>query len=98
MYVLMSRKTQESYTHLFIKAHIFDLKPTSFMTDYERAMRNGLHAVWPDAGMFACWFHYCQAIKKHASQIPQFMTIARSDGDRIKLYYEIMCLPLLPAD
>lgn len=95
----MTRKLEKSYEHLFryIDAHILELKPTSFMTDFERAMRNALRTVWPAAEQFTCWFHYCQAIKRHASQIPEFLSIARSEAKTIRIYYDVMCLPLLPA-
>lgn len=95
----MTRKLQESYEHLFryIDANILQLKPASFMTDFERAMRNALRTVWPEAIQSTCWFHYCQAIKRHASQIPEFLAIARSEAKTIRIYYDVMCLPLLPA-
>lgn len=95
----MTRKLQKSYEHLFryIDTNIFAMKPTSVMTDFEVGMRNAVHTVWPAADQFTCWFHYCQAVKKHSSQIPEFLAIARGDVETIKIYYHIMCLPLLPA-
>lgn len=96
----MTRKTEQCYVHLFkyIDKNICQLRPTTFMTDFEKAMRNGLSAVWPDAAQYTCWFHYCQAVKKRASQLPEFLMTARADPSTIKAYYEIMCLPLLPAE
>lgn len=95
----MTRKLEASYEHLFryINTNILQLKPASFMTDFECGLRNALRSVWPAAEQYICWFHYCQAIKRHASQIPQFLSLARSSGKTIRIYYEIMCLPLLPA-
>lgn len=94
----MTRKLEESYAHLFayIDENIFQLQPASFMTDFERGMRNALKTVWPAVEQFTCWFHFCQAIKKHSSQIPEFMGILRSEASTLKIYYEVMCLPLLP--
>lgn len=95
----MTRKTEACYIHLFeyIDEYIMKLMPASFMTDFERAMRNALKKVWPLVDLFTCWFHYCQAIKKHSSQIPEFMGILRGEPSTLKTYYEIMCLPLLPS-
>lgn len=96
----MSRKTEQAYTHLFqcINAEIIDLQPTSFMTDYEVAMRNALRHVYPDAQMFSCWFHFCQAVKRHGSQIGGFLLAARSNTESSKIYYQLLCLPLLPPE
>lgn len=95
----MTRKLECSYAHLFeyINTSILELKPATFMTDFEKGMRNAIKKIWPDANQFTCWFHYCQAIKRHSVQIPEFMTIVRGDRGTLKLYYDVMCLPLLPA-
>lgn len=95
----MTRKTQEAYTHLFqyINTEIIVLHPHSFMTDYEVVMRNALRFVWPEAQMAGCWFHFCQAVKRHGSQIGGFLMAARKNTDTAKVYYQILCLPLLPA-
>lgn len=71
------------------------MEPASFMTDFERGMRNALKKVWPAVDQFTCWFHYCQPIKRHSAQIPEFMQIVRGEAGALKIYYDIMCLPLL---
>lgn len=98
IYVLMTRKTQAAYTHLFrcIDDEILPLNPSSFMTDYEVAMRNALGTVYPEAQMYGCWFHFCQAVKRHASQIGGFLVAARSNNESAEIYYDLLCLPLLP--
>lgn len=100
IYVLMTRKTEATYTHLFkcIEAEILALNAFSFMTDYEVAMRNALGIVYFDAKLFSCWFHFCQSVKRHGSQIDGFMLAARSNTKSAKLYYELLCLPLLPPE
>lgn len=94
IYVLMSRKTTESYKQLlnYIKNEIIDLKPTSFMTDYEVAMRKAVRAVHPYTKMFTCWFHFCQAVNRHGSQIRGFLMTARSSTETSSIYYQLMCL------
>lgn len=96
----MTRKTQACYEHLFkcIELEIVALQPQSFMTDYETAMRNGLATVYPTAKLFGCWFHFCQAVKRHGSQLTGFMAAVRDDRDKAKIYFHLLCLPLLPAN
>lgn len=94
----MTRKLESSYEHLFtyINTNVCELKPASFMTDFERGMRNAIKTVWPEVNQYTCWFHYCQAIKRHSAQIPEFMSIVRGETSKLKIYYDVMCLPLLP--
>lgn len=101
MYILMSRKTEASYTHLFrhINKNIFSLDCGSFTTDFERGLRNALRAVFgPEVCLVGCWFHYCQAIRRKASKIPGLLKYIRSDKHRERWYCKILCLILLPAD
>lgn len=100
LFVLMTRKTQAIYTHLFqtIEKDVVQLRPESFMTDFEIAMRNGLRIVYPTAQLFSCWFHFCQAVKRHASQINGIMAAVHDSPEKAKIYYHLLCLPLLPAD
>lgn len=94
----MSRKTTASYAAAFkyIDENIFKLRPTSFMTDYERAMRNGLTAVYPEAKMRACWFHFTQALRRYAAKIPNFFKELAKDKKLNKIYHKFLALPLLP--
>lgn len=82
----MSRKTEEAYIHLFeyLKT-ICDFQPISFMTDYEVAMRNALRTVFPEAQFYSCWFHFCQAVKRHGSQIGGFLVAARNNTETSKV-------------
>lgn len=66
------------------------------MTDYEAAMRNAIAAQYPNMHFGACWFHYCQAIKKNASRIGGFVHLMRNNQQQREIYYKLMCLPLLP--
>lgn len=95
----MSRKTEACYTHLFenIKKNIFNLDANSFMTDYELAMRSAIRKIFPNASVFACWFHLCQAVKRKANAIPGFVQSLRSDKGAMEIYGKYLCLPLLPA-
>lgn len=100
IFVLMTRRTQEAYSHLikYINTDLIDIQPASIITDYEVAMRNALRLAYPDADMKACWFHHCQAVKRHGSQISGFMAVARKTSKAADIYYQLLCLPLLPAN
>lgn len=67
------------------------------MTDYERAMRQALRKLYPQAKLNACWFHFCQAVRRNANAIPGFVTSIRSSGASMEIYGKFLCLPLLPA-
>lgn len=67
------------------------------MTDYERAMRSALRKIYPGAEQYACWFHYCQALRRHANAIPGFVPAIRSNMGALEMYGKFLCLPLLPA-
>lgn len=94
----MNRKTTAAYTAVFqfIEANICKLNPISFMTDYECAMRNGLRAVYPDAELHACWFHYTQAVRRKASKMPNFFKEVAKDDYLNRTYHKFLALPLLP--
>lgn len=68
------------------------------MTDYEKAMRNALKKCYPESKHYACWFHFCQAVKRHASQIAGFAVEIRKNATAREIYCRFLCLPLLPAD
>lgn len=96
----MSRKCQPAYEHVFdfIDKNVFPLSTVAtFTTDYEVAMRNALRKINPTARMFACHFHFCQASKKKAMKIDNFIAMIRSDKYAASIYYRLLCLPILPA-
>lgn len=100
VYVLMTRKTTLAYKHIFrfINEKVCSLACHSFTTDYECAMRNALKELFPETRMVACWFHYSQALKKRAAQIPGFVRFLSGDQECELIYYKLQCLPLLPAE
>lgn len=102
IFVLMSHKSEDAYKHVlqFIKENICcDLKCIKFTTDYETAMRKALADAFPKAEAVVCWFHFTQAVKRNASQIPGFLKYVRTEGNEKaqQIYYKLLCLPLLPA-
>lgn len=95
----MSRKTEQCYKHLFeTLREYFPLNGKSVMTDFELALRNAIRAVYPEIETNTCWFHFCQAAKRKASQISPF-TNAMKKNDILKdAYYKMLALPLLPEE
>lgn len=99
IFVLMSRKTQSCYTHLFncINDNIVSLRCESFITDYESAMRSALRTVLGEnLNLYGCWFHYTQAIRRQAGKITDFFSKMRRRANYKKIYYKLLALPLLP--
>ncbi|XP_055301598.1 uncharacterized protein LOC129568081 isoform X2 [Sitodiplosis mosellana] len=100
IFVLMTRKTEESYRHIFkyIDENVFSLKCKSFMTDFELPMRNALKSVYPNSDHNTCWFHLTQAAKKNMSKLSTLSKLIRRNDEARTIYKKLLALPLLPAD
>lgn len=96
----MSKKTEVAYQNIFmyIEENIFQLKPDSFTTDYEIAMRNGIKSVYKNAVMVACWFHYTQALRRKCSKISDFFVNAATNETIDRIFHKFLSLPLLPPN
>lgn len=94
----MSNKTEANYKAVFMYIHenVMSLNCELFMTDYERAMRNGLSAVVPNAEPRACWFHFTQATKRNAKKLSELMQFINTSQQGKEIYYHLLCLPFLP--
>lgn len=94
----MSKKSQACYTHLFqTLKELFPLNGKSVMTDFELAMRNAIRTVYPTLKMYTCWFHFCQAAKRKASQLMHLAAQLKINANIRSAYYKLLCLPLLSA-
>lgn len=100
IFVLMTRKTEVCYQHIFmyIEGNVFSLRCFSMMTDFELAMRNALKSVYPDVIFFTCWFHLVQAVKKFASKLNLLVKLLKQNEEALKIYKKMLALPLLPAN
>ncbi|XP_033250714.1 uncharacterized protein LOC117189746 isoform X2 [Drosophila miranda] len=98
VFVLMTRKTELCYQHLFtyIDSNICCLKGASFISDYEKAMRNALKGLHPNMNFYACWFHFTQACKKNAKQSTGFENTLKCNKKAYMLFMKFLHLPLLP--
>lgn len=97
----MSSKTEACYIDVFkfIEANLFHLKPTTFQSDFETALKNACKKVYPLVIMKPCWFHYMQALKRNANQIPMFKRFLNSNAKAYRHFRKFLFLPLLkPSD
>lgn len=96
----MDCKKQIAYEAVFryIHENLIPLNCQHFMTDFEKAIRNALLAVVPNAKLASCRFHYAQACKRRAAtKNGQMVQLCRADEKAARLYYKLLALPLLPA-
>lgn len=95
----MSGKKQSLYEEIFnyVKENVVNLECRSFMTDFETSMRNALQKTYPNVKIFACWFHYCQSLRRKINQLHLMPRIAANKQLK-NLYFKFLCIPLLPED
>lgn len=100
VFCLMTHKSEKCYTHLFqyIRDNIINLEGNSFMTDFEKSMRNALRKIFPNIKYYNCWFHFCQAVIRKCKAIPGFLNFVRSSPQLNQLLHKFLVLPLLPAE
>lgn len=95
----MDKKNTKIYTDIFryIEANILQLQPVSFTTDFEKASRNALEAVYGNKVKFiTCWFHYCQAVRRKMGQFGGLQARIKNNNEAAQIYQELLALPLLP--
>lgn len=93
----LNNKSESLYRQVFIRLAVLipALKPTSIMSDFERALRNAIIEVFPNVTLHGCWFHYTQAIMKNTRK---HLPIAVRNEEHIKSWVmSVMSIPLLPA-
>lgn len=96
----MTKRTTKAYREVFkyIENNIFQLKPTSFMTDFEKSMRNAIRNVYRKAKLHGCWFHYDRAIQRYCRNRPKLRRVLRSNVNARIILKQLLSLPLLPSD
>ena len=69
VFVLLPDKTQDTYKRMFeILKNLVEnvtngneFQPESLSTDFEKASLNSISEAYPNASIFCCLFHFCQA-------------------------------------
>ncbi|XP_037813343.1 uncharacterized protein LOC119604655 [Lucilia sericata] len=97
IYVLMSKKSEEAYTHMlhYLKSNILDLQPNRVITDYENGLRNAIKKLYPTVKLVGCWFHYTQALRRKALKIPGFINELNKNNQAKVFFNKFLYLPLL---
>lgn len=92
----MTNKSTDAYTTVFnyIENHVFKLKPSRFMTDFEEGMRKAIKICYPNATLNGCWYHFKAAVRKRC--IKEGVRI--KEGNARTIYRMLLNLPLLPPD
>lgn len=93
----MSNRTAESYKAVieYIEENIFQLEPTSLMTDWELGMRKALKLCYPNCILRGCWFHYCSSLRKKCIKLGLDGLLKTNDYAK-KISLQFMSLALLP--
>lgn len=73
------------------------MKPASFMSDFEAALRNAIRTVYA-CETHGCYFHFTQAVRKNASQTAGFFDAINDDDVKSRVYHQLLALPLLPKE
>jgi len=75
IHVLLNNKLQDSYK-LMLSAikrvmlkHKLSWKPESFSVDFEAGMIVALELHYPNAQIFGCYYHYCQAVYRKVQEL-----------------------------
>ena len=70
IYALLPNKTEETYTRLFgeVEQHVAN-SPTDILMDFERAVLNSVHQVYPNTESKGCFYHFSSNIWKHIQNL-----------------------------
>lgn len=96
----MSNKTEDAYDDVlsYIHGNVMNLTCAKFSTDYLVAIRNALQKISPGVQLVACWFHFCQAVKRYATKIAGFNKFLQWNAEAKVIFEQMHCLPLLPPE
>ena len=73
------------------------MQPETVISDYEEALMAGLQAIFPDAEVRGCWFHFAQNVFKN--MMKHGLKIPFSENDAFHVWMKLcMGLPLLPTE
>lgn len=95
----MTKRTKVAYVAVFktIEDRVVPLKPKSIMSDYETPLRNALRIVYKCTAR-SCYFHFTQAVRKNAKQMPGFFGAMNANPSISGVYHRYLVLPLLPKE
>lgn len=95
----MTSKSTDAYKSVFnyIENNIFELKATSFMTDFESSMRAAINLCYPNADLYGCWYHFKAAVRRRCLQ-EGLSRMTKENPFAQTIYRMLLNLPLLPPE
>lgn len=83
----------------YIEKNVCPLMPTSFMCDFETAMRKAFSIVYRGTPVHGCWFHFCQAVRRYAAnKLPGFLHQVKTNEGASVVIHMCLVLPLVPQE
>jgi hypothetical protein len=68
-HMITGSRKEEAYTFFLRELAALGLQPDYFMADFETAEANAARAVWPDAVIRGCLFHFLQACERNFQRL-----------------------------
>ena len=97
----MTSRRAAAYAEIFktLKREAPAFQPTSYMGDFDGAMRSAIRQLFPNIRIHGCLFHYAQCIVRKASDHDVGLSSdIRRTGPILKKFLAFGSLPLLPPD
>ena len=96
---IMKNRKQKSYQSLFQKIQELapGFTPEFVISDFEKASRKSFKAVWPNAQLSGCYFHFSQSILRKVKQIGLLPLFRRNSAFK-KWTKALMAFSLLPEN
>lgn len=98
-YAVMSNKSSQAYEGIFnlIQKELFEMKPASFMMDFEAGMRKAVDKCFPAAQIYGCWYHFCAAVRRKMTNF-KMRKFLKNNKEALAIYLKLLRLPLLPRE
>ncbi|XP_003737215.1 uncharacterized protein LOC100899016 [Galendromus occidentalis] len=100
-FAFMNRSDAEAYKWVFqqLKDAVPELTPTSYMGDWDPAMRKAVRSEFPNVHLYGCHFHFSQSLVKRARQSTSGVgREIRKPGTILSHFLGFLSLPLLPPE
>jgi hypothetical protein len=93
VYCLLPNKTDDTYNRCIheVQRLVPVANQRRILTDFERAAMNAFGAVYPDASISGCYFHWCQSGIRKVNEVG--MKVAYETNEELQTY--VRCLPAL---
>uniref|UniRef100_A0A914YK77 MULE transposase domain-containing protein n=1 Tax=Panagrolaimus superbus TaxID=310955 RepID=A0A914YK77_9BILA len=98
-YLLLPNKTEAVYTAALeaLREMVDNAAPETVMVDFEKALHNAFADVFPEAHVSACFFHFCQSLRRHLSELGLTVLID-NDVEMASMFAMFRSLPFVPLE